>query len=48
MGEISEMMLNGTLCQVCGESLIEEGEEPVGFPQTCDACTAADEESEDG
>lgn len=35
MGEIAEMMLDGTLCEGCGE-YIGEGE---GFPRyCCDAC----------
>lgn len=36
MGDISEMMLDGTLCQVCGE-LIEDMSCP-GYPRTCDSC----------
>ena len=35
MGEISEMMIDGTLCQVCGVYL--DGETP-GFPRTCTHC----------
>jgi hypothetical protein len=38
MGEIAEMMLDGTLCQVCGEYL-GEGD---GFPVTCAGCNADD------
>lgn len=38
MGEIAEMMLDGTLCTSCGTLLIEEGEEPEGYPQYCDLC----------
>lgn len=32
MGEIAEMMLDGTLCAGCGEALEGEGE---GFPRYC-------------
>lgn len=31
MGEIAEMMLDGTLCQYCGEYLGSD----MGFPQSC-------------
>ncbi|HEX3156727.1 MAG TPA: hypothetical protein VHV32_19010 [Candidatus Angelobacter sp.] len=34
MGEVAEMMLDGTLCQVCGELLGDA----CGFPRTCKAC----------
>lgn len=34
MGEISEMMLDGTLCESCGV-FIDEGE---GFPRRCLGC----------
>ena len=33
MGEIAEMMLGGTCCQMCGEFLHED--DPVGYPVTC-------------
>lgn len=36
MGEVSEMMLDGTLCQECG---IFVGE-PEGFPRKCPGCTS--------
>lgn len=35
MGEIADMMLDGTLCQVCGS--IIDGETP-GFPRYCEDC----------
>lgn len=38
MGEIAEMMLDGTLCACCGVVLIGEGEEPEGYPQYCADC----------
>lgn len=34
MGEIAEMMLEGCLCQSCGEYL-GDGD---GYPVTCDSC----------
>lgn len=41
MGEIADMMLDGTLCSCCGVYL--EGE-PEGFPQDCEDCALAAEE----
>jgi len=41
MGDIADMMLDGTLCCQCGDYI---GEEDNGFPQMCDDCTAAEEE----
>lgn len=39
MGEISEMMLDGTLCQSCGVCLLDgPGDEPCGFPTYCPDC----------
>jgi hypothetical protein len=38
LGEIAEMMLDGTLCEQCGE-YIEECE-PEGFPRLCESCEA--------
>ena len=38
MSEISEMMLDGTLCQCCGVLMIEEGEEECGHPISCETC----------
>jgi hypothetical protein len=35
MGEIAEMMLDGTLCEGCGAYLDGDGE---GFPRYCDDC----------
>lgn len=54
MGEISEMVLEGTLCQVCGglmPDLVpkEEGMElkaPPGYPRTCPECKKLDQEIE--
>jgi len=42
MGEIAEMMLDGTMCQQCGEWLILDGSEPAGYPMSCDACGGAE------
>lgn len=42
MGEISEMMLDGTLCEGCGEYLGKL----EGFPQLCASC--AKERKADG
>ena len=33
MGEIADMMLDGTLCEGCGEYLDED--EPEGIPRYC-------------
>jgi len=41
MGEIAEMMLDGTLCECCGVVLVSEGEEAPGYPRRCKACGAA-------
>jgi len=35
MGEIAEMMIDGTLCQFCGEYL-EDG--APGYPRSCKRC----------
>ena len=37
MGEIAESMINGELCQYCGEYLGES----VGYPQSCDGCESS-------
>ncbi len=34
MGEIAEMMLDGTMCQWCGEFI----DDPMGFPTVCAGC----------
>ena len=38
MGEITEMILEGILCEVCGGLTIEENEEVPGHPVTCEDC----------
>ena len=35
MGEIVDMMMDGTLCQVCG-GVLEGG--PLGYPKSCGDC----------
>lgn len=42
MGEIADMMLDGTMCQVCG-CFLNDGEDGEGFPMTCDDCKGDDE-----
>ena len=36
MGEIADMMLDGTLCEQCGEFIDDDG----GFPRLCASCEA--------
>ena len=40
MGDIAEMMLDGTLCQVCGAAMqdVGDGFEAPGYPRTCEDC----------
>jgi hypothetical protein len=46
MGEIAEMMLDGLMCERCGEWIGDhdgsEGDGP-GFPQLCPGCAATQE-----
>ena len=42
MGEIAEMMLEGTLCECCGVVIIEPGEEAPGYPMYCSYRCAKD------
>ena len=37
MGEIADMMLDGTMCQVCGVYM-HEYEAAPGYPVTCASC----------
>ena len=39
MGEIAEMMLDGTFCEGCGE-VMDDHESP-GYPRRCEACGGA-------
>lgn len=43
MGEIAEQMLNGDMCEGCGEYFddILEGEDGPGYPRRCPSCQAA-------
>ena len=43
MGEIAEMMLDGTMCACCGELLIDPSDEgePAGYPIYCASCSDA-------
>ena len=41
MGEIADMMLDGTMCQLCGEWL-HEGEDGPGYPGYCASCQPDD------
>lgn len=43
MGEIAEMMLDGTLCEMCGVIIIESDEAPPGYPQYCSKTCADDQ-----
>jgi len=41
MGEITEMILDGTLCELCGVfmgDINDDDFEAPGFTQTCKAC----------
>ncbi len=40
MGDISDMMLDGTLCEQCGEYIDDD---EGGFPRLCAACNQDDE-----
>lgn len=39
MGEVAEMMLDGTLCEQCGTFIGE----PVGYPRLCEDCQCDDD-----
>jgi hypothetical protein len=38
VGEIADLMIDGEICQVCGEELGEA----VGYPRTCGGCQLQD------
>lgn len=40
-GEIAEMMLEGLMCEQCGEYMGDDDGEGQGFPGLCGACEAA-------
>lgn len=46
MGEIADMMLDGTMCQGCGEWL-NDGEDGPGYPGYCAGCKPLDDEDEE-
>jgi hypothetical protein len=41
MGEIADLMLDGGMCQGCGE-LLHGGDDGPGFPGWCEGCMPAD------
>lgn len=44
MGDMADMVLDGILCQECGELMIDpEKEDPPGYPQTCGGCAGEGE-----
>lgn len=43
MGEIADMMIDGTMCQVCGEFMGD----PVGYPLTCGGCKSRGDDPND-
>jgi len=47
MGEIAEMMLDGTLCACCGELLGDPEDEPAGYPMYCASCAPDFEDNDD-
>lgn len=50
MGEIADMMLEGLLCEGCGEvmdDMLEDENDPPGYPRRCAACAQADIEDDD-
>lgn len=46
MGEIADMMLDGTLCECCGVMILEDEEDPQGFPGYCSDCAPSYNEEE--
>jgi hypothetical protein len=42
MGDAADLMLEGIVCQMCGEYM-DNSDDPPGYPVTCDGC----EEEED-
>lgn len=41
MGEQAELIINGDVCQVCGENFEDEGD---GYPRTCESCLHGDDD----
>lgn len=44
MGDIADMMLDGTLCTQCGEFLLSDGSNPAGYPVYCETCIEDEED----
>lgn len=44
MGDAADALLDGTMCERCGE-YIDDGEDPPGYPRLCGGC--AQEVSQD-
>lgn len=42
MGEIADMMLEGILCEQCGEFIDDDME--AGFPRLCESCKIEEED----
>lgn len=45
MGEIAEMMIDGTLCEGCGQFM---NEDPPGYPVRCSECGGEPDEDNEG
>lgn len=46
MGEIAEMMMEGVLCQTCGEYM-DHAQAQQGYPVSCPGCIAAGDAPKD-
>ena len=44
MGEIADMMLEGVLCELCGEYIDDDME--AGFPRLCAGCKLSEEKED--
>ncbi len=42
MGEMADAIIEGDMCQLCGELM-----EGNGFPQTCETCLAEDNDNDE-
>ncbi len=40
MGDMADMILDGTLCEQCGVILLDEEDTPPGYPDLCPDCRA--------
>ena len=38
MGDVANMILDGTLCEGCGIVMVKEGEPSHGYPRRCGDC----------